>query len=88
MSGCPTVVYNNITQPMIDCLRGKLASIGIIIPPGNEGEISGSGFTGKYKFDPPSSTLTITIIEKPDWATCEWLNEAFTTWLKECGAPY
>ena len=69
MSGCNPVTYNNIPPDVFTCMKKKLEAAGIHVPPGNSGDMEGSGVKAHFEWD-GKKNLTITIIDKPFIVSC------------------
>jgi hypothetical protein len=41
----------NVTPDRFECMKERLQDAGITVPPGNEGELSGQGFTAEFEWD-------------------------------------
>jgi hypothetical protein len=56
--------YNNIDREKFERLRSQIASY-VQLPPGDSGAIESQGMRGRYAYDEPSKTLTLTLEEVP-----------------------
>ena len=50
-SGCMPIKLVNVTPDRFECMKERLQDPGITVPPGNEGELSGQGFTAEFEWD-------------------------------------
>lgn len=50
-SGCMPIKLVNVTPDRFECMKERLQDAGITVPPGNEGELSGQGFTAEFEWD-------------------------------------
>ncbi|WP_240664245.1 hypothetical protein [Methanosarcina sp. MSH10X1] len=82
-SGCDPIKFINVTPERFECMKDRLQAEGITVPPGNEGELSGQGFTADFEWD-GQSNLTIMITDKPFFVSCENIDQALINFVKEC----
>jgi hypothetical protein len=52
-------------------LKKNLKEYGIAVPAENEGDISGAGIAGYYKWNEEKNTLTVEVTSKPWFLPCE-----------------
>ncbi len=69
MVGCNPVTYHNINPTVFECMKKQLENSGIHVPPGNSGDMEGSGVKAHFEWD-GKSNLTITIKSIPFIVTC------------------
>ena len=81
---CDKVSYHGVTPKVFDCMKNKLESYGIHVPPGHSGEMSGKGVTAQYSWD-GESTLDVTITDKPWYASCGAVTGKIHDFVDECG---
>lgn len=82
-SDCEPVKVSGITPDIFECMKTKLQSYGIDVPPGNKGELSGHGITGSFDWD-GKSDLTLQITGKPFFITCGTADREITNFIDEC----
>lgn len=83
-SGCRPIKFVNVTPDRFECMKERLQEeSGVSIPPGNEGELSGRGFTADFEWD-GASNLTIRVTDKPFFVSCENIDQALIQFVKEC----
>jgi hypothetical protein len=80
---CAAQVFSSITQEQFDCIVAKAAAAGITIA-GNIGEMSQSGFTVKWAFDPAASTLTIQCTAHLFLVSCGTVNDRIHDIIDTC----
>jgi hypothetical protein len=85
-NSCKPINFVNVTPDAFECMKKQLQDYGIVVPPGNEGTLSGEGVTGSFKWD-GKSFLTITIKEKPLFVSCDTADKRITTFVDECKGP-
>ncbi len=59
-----TKTFSNIERGQVDKLRAQLAAY-VQLPEGDSGEITSQGMKGRYSYDEPAKTLTLTLEEVP-----------------------
>jgi hypothetical protein len=84
VSACPMVTFHGVTAPVFACLRGKLEAVGIHVPLGNSGTISGHGITALFNWD-GSANLQITVTNKPLIYTCGEISGKIHDFVHSCG---
>jgi hypothetical protein len=82
-SGCKPIKFVNVTPDRFKCMKERLQDAGITVTPGNEGELSGQGFTAEFQWD-GESNLTITVTDKPLIVNCNNIDHALIRFVKEC----
>jgi hypothetical protein len=82
-NSCEPLKFVNVTPEAFECMKKQLQDYGIDVPPGNEGELSGEGVTGSFKWD-GNSFLTITIEKKPLFVSCDTADKRITMFVDEC----
>jgi hypothetical protein len=70
---CAAQVFSPVTAANFNCIVAKAAAAGIKIS-GNAGEMSESGFTVQWQFDPVANTLSIQCTDKPFIVSCGTVN--------------
>jgi hypothetical protein len=65
-------------------MKQKLAAAGIPVPPGNEGDMEGQGVKAHFKWD-GAANLTITITDKPWYASCGMIIGKIQDFVHSCG---
>jgi hypothetical protein len=86
MSACDPIVVHDITRAIFDCLRAKLSDVGVTIPSGTSGEISGMGLSGTFAWEEETETLTVTVTQKPFFLSCEMIDEQLRRAADRCKA--
>lgn len=56
--------FHDIERAQLDKLRSQLAAY-VQLPPGDSGAIESQGMKGRYAYDEPAKTLTLTLEEVP-----------------------
>ncbi|HKU66501.1 MAG TPA: hypothetical protein VJP85_01880 [Candidatus Baltobacteraceae bacterium] len=56
--------FNNIERSQVERLRSQIAAY-VQLPPGDSGAIESQGMKGRYAYDEPAKTLTLTLEEVP-----------------------
>ena len=56
--------FHDIQRAQLEKLRSQLAAY-VQLPPGDSGAIESQGMKGRYVYDEPSKTLTLTLEEVP-----------------------
>lgn len=68
-------------------MKKKLQEMGIFVPPGNKGKLSGQGVAAGFEWD-GESKLIITIKKKPFIVSYETVVWKISDFVKEChGSP-
>ncbi len=80
---CKPITFQNVPPDVFKCMKKKLQDAGINVPPGNRGELSGSGVAADFEWDGKSS-LTIEITEKPFIVGCETVIRKIKGFVKDC----
>ncbi|KKG16602.1 hypothetical protein EO98_08080 [Methanosarcina sp. 2.H.T.1A.6] len=80
---CKPIKFQNVPPDVFKCMKKKLQDYDIHVPPGNRGELSGKGVTADFEWDGTSS-LTITITEKPFIVSCDTAARKIKAFVKEC----
>jgi hypothetical protein len=70
---CAAQVFGSVTVEQFGCIVAKAAADGINIV-GNAGEMTHSGFTVNWRFDPAAATLTIQCTGHPFIVSCGTVN--------------
>jgi len=83
MSVCQTITYDNVTPDVLICTKKKLEATRIHVPPGNSGEIEGSGVKVNFEWD-GKSNLKLIITDKPNTIRCGYLIGKITNFLLKC----
>lgn len=83
MSGCQTIIYNNVTPDVFICMKKKLEANRIRVTPGNIGEIEGRGVKVNFEWDGKLNIKLITT-EKPSFVRCSYVIERITDILHRC----
>lgn len=81
---CDTIRFASVTPERFECMKERLQDAGITVPPGNEGELSGQGFTAEFEWD-GESDLIITVTDKPFFVSCEDIDQELIQFVEECG---
>jgi hypothetical protein len=71
---CAAQVFSSVTVEQFGCIVAKAAASGIKLA-GNADEMSRSGFTVNWQFDPAAATLTIQCTEHPFIVSCGTVND-------------
>ena len=80
---CRPITFRNVPPEVFNCMKKKLQGAGINVPPGNKGELSGSGIVADFEWD-GQSALTITITEKPFIVSCEVAAMKIKQFVRQC----
>ncbi|HII80780.1 MAG TPA: hypothetical protein HA261_10420 [Methanosarcina sp.] len=80
---CKPIKLRNVPPEVFNCMKKKLQGAGINVPPGNKGELSGSGIVADFEWD-GQSNLTITITEKPFIVSCEVAAMKIKQFVRQC----
>ena len=80
---CKPIKFRNVSPEVFDCMKKKLQAAGIHVPPGNRGELSGSGVVADFEWDGQSS-LVITITEKPSIVSCDTAATKIKEFVRQC----
>ena len=56
--------FHDIERAQVEKLRSQLAAY-VQLPPGDSGAIESQGMKGRYTYDEPAKTLTLTLEEVP-----------------------
>lgn len=56
--------FTNIERSQVERLRSQIAAY-VQLPPGDSGAIESQGMKGRYEYDEPAKTLTLTLEEVP-----------------------
>lgn len=83
MPACDPIKYHNVKQDSFECMKKKLEAAGFHVPPGNRGEMEGSGVKAHFEWD-GKSDLTITITSKPFIVTCGYVIKRINNFVHEC----
>ena len=83
-SECRPIKFVNVMLERFECMKERLQDAGITVPPGNEGELSGQGFTAYFEWD-GESNLTIMVSDKPFFVSCEDIDQELIQFVNECG---
>lgn len=81
--GCKPVTFKNVTPAVFNCMKKKLQGVGIHVPAGKKGELSGNGVTADYEWDGVSK-LTVTLTEKPFIISCGAAVGKINDFVKQC----
>lgn len=65
-------------------MKQKLKEAGIPVPPGSEGDMEGDGVKAHFKWDEVAN-LTITITDKPWYASCGMIIGKIHDFVQSCG---
>jgi len=57
--------FEGINSEIFMNMKDTLSQFGISVPEGNEGFLSGEGFSGVFKWNSEKETLTLELISKP-----------------------
>jgi hypothetical protein len=82
-SGCEPIKFINVTPERFECMKETLQDAGITVPPGNEGELSGQGFTADFEWD-GESNITIQVTDKPFFVSCEDIDQELIQFVNVC----
>jgi len=77
------ITFHNVSPAAYKCMKKRLQDIGIFVPPGNKGELSGQGVVASFEWD-GESNLTITIKKKPFIVSYETIAWKITDFVREC----
>lgn len=80
---CRPIKFHNVSPEVFNCMKKKLQEVDIHVPPGNIGELSGSGIVADFEWD-GQSNLTITIKEKPFIVSCEVAAMKIKQFVRKC----
>jgi len=80
---CRPITFRKVPPDTFTCMKKKLQEAGIHVPPGNRGELSGSGIVADFEWD-GQSNLTITITEKPFFVSCEVASMKIKQFVRQC----
>ncbi|MCX9084333.1 MAG: hypothetical protein OIN87_05985 [Candidatus Methanoperedens sp.] len=83
MSACQPINYNNVTPEVFACMKKKLGDAGINVPPGNSGEMQGSGVKAHFEWD-GRSNLKIIVTDKPFIVRCGYVLSKITDLVQKC----
>ena len=72
---CEPITLHGITESTMKELDRKLQSLGLRLPSGNSGTISGKGVSASFSYDPKAQTLEVTVLEKPFFISCSMIEE-------------
>lgn len=78
-----SIAFHNVSPAGFNCMKKKLQDLGVSVPPGNKGELSGQGVAADFEWD-GESKLIVTIKKKPfiiSYETAAWKISEF---VKEC----
>ena len=84
---CPTITLNGITADVWECLRGRAASMGINLPPGDAGTVHHPEADADYALDGMTDTLRVTFTRTPSWISCGDIEARIRLAAATCGAP-
>ena len=79
-----TMTYKNVNPEVFNCMKQKLAAVGVQIPQGNEGDIEGHGAKVHFKWDGVSN-LTLSVKDKPWYISQETITGKIHDFVLECG---
>lgn len=79
-----SLTYQNVSPEVFNCMKQKLAAVGVQIPQGNEGDIEGHGVKVHFKWDGMSS-LTLSVKDKPWYISQETITGKIHGFVLECG---
>lgn len=80
---CKPITFHNVPPNTFTCMKKKLQEAGINVPPGNKGELSGSGIVADFEWD-GQAKLTITIKKKPFIVNCEVAAMKIKQFVRQC----
>lgn len=78
-----SITFHNVSPTSFKCMKKKLHEIGIFVPPGNKGKLSGQGVAADFEWD-GEAKLTITINKKPFIVSYETVAWKISEFVKEC----
>lgn len=78
-----TITFRNVSPASFKCMKKKLQTMGIFVPPGNKGKLSGQGVAADFEWD-GESKLIITIKKKPFIISYETVTWKMSEFVKEC----
>ena len=82
--GCPMQTFNNITDPVWQCLRAKAAAAGIQVN-SNTGSAGKFGVQVAWTYDPAAHTLQLQAVKHGIFG-CNTINNAMHQMISECYA--
>ncbi len=78
-----SMTFYNVSPASFKCMKKKLQGIGIFVPPGNRGQLSGQGVAADFNWD-GESKLIVTIKKKPFIISYETVAWKIGDFVKEC----
>jgi hypothetical protein len=78
-----SLTFHNVSPAAFNCMKKKLQDLGIFVPPGSRGELSGQGVAADFEWD-GESKLIITIKKKPFIVSYETVTWKISEFVKEC----
>jgi len=72
------LIFEGVTSEIFHNMKRALEQYGISIPKGNEGNLSGEGFSGKFIWNPEQELLTLQLISKPWFISYDTVREVVT----------
>jgi len=78
-----SITFHNVSPASFKCMKKKLQDMGIFVPPGNRGKLSGQGVAADFEWD-GESRLIITIMKKPFIVSHETVAWKISEFVKEC----
>jgi hypothetical protein len=82
-----SITFHKVSPASFKCMKKQLHSMGIFVPPGNKGKLSGQGVAADFEWD-GESKLIITIKKKPFIVSYETIAWKISDFVKECyGSP-
>lgn len=78
-----SMTFYNVSPAGFKCMKKKLQDIGIFVPPGNKGQLSGQGVAADFDWD-GESKLIVTIKKKPFIVSHETVTWKISEFVKEC----
>ena len=78
------VTYKNVKPEIFNCMKQKLAVVGVQIPQGNEGDIEGHGVKVHFKWDGVTN-LTLSVKDKPWYISDGTITGKIHDFVIECG---
>jgi hypothetical protein len=80
---CESITFLNVPPDTYDCMKKQLQDYGIYVPVANYGVLSSNGVVAFFEWD-EESILTVRIIQKPSFVSCETAANEITKFVEEC----
>ena len=83
---CPTFTLTEVTAEVWACVRRRVETLGVTMPPENRGSVHHKLVDADYAWDPAAATLYITFTRSPKWIGCGALAGRVRKAAAACGA--